>query len=85
MSSKAEIFQIIKANLLELLPDLDPSRIVPEESMKNLGANSIDRADVIIQTMEALALKFPLHELGKLKNIQGLVDEFHARSMNEAP
>lgn len=85
MSSKAEIFRIIKTNLLELLPDLDPSLIVPEESMKNLGANSIDRADVIIQTMEALALKFPLHELGKLTNIQGLVDELHARTMDKSP
>ena len=83
MSSKAEIFEIIKNNLLELLPDLDPAKIVPEESMKNLGANSIDRADVIIQTMETLALKFPLHELGKLTNIQGLVDDFHTRCMNK--
>ncbi len=85
MRSKAEIFDIIKANLLELLPELDPSKIVPEESMKNLGANSIDRADVIIQTMEALELKFPLHELGKLTNIQGLIDEFHDRSMSKTP
>lgn len=83
MSSKAEIFEIIKTNLLELLPDLDPTKVVPEESMKNLGANSIDRADVIIQTMETLSLKFPLHELGKLTNIQGLVDDFHARCMSK--
>ncbi len=79
MKSKQEIFEVLKGNLLEILPDLEASLVVPEESMKNLGANSIDRADVIIQTMEALQLKFPLHELGRLKNIQGLVDEFYTR------
>lgn len=79
MKSKAEIFEVIKGSLLDILPALEPARIVPEESMKNLGANSIDRADVIIQTMEALELKFPLHELGGLKNIQDLVDNFYVR------
>lgn len=83
MKSKVEIFEVIKGNLLEILPDLEPSRIVPAESMKNLGANSIDRADVIIQTMEVLELKFPLHELGGLKNIQDLVDDFYGRCSNE--
>lgn len=79
MKSKSEIFEIIKGNLLEILPDLDPARIEPHVSMKDLGANSIDRADVIIQTMEALDLSFPMHELGRLTNIQGLVDDFHDR------
>ncbi|MEM7393659.1 MAG: acyl carrier protein [Verrucomicrobiota bacterium] len=79
MSSKDDILQEIKTSLLEILPDLDPASIVPDRSMKDLGANSIDRADVIIQTMEAFDLKFPLHELGALKNIGELVDDLHRR------
>jgi polyketide biosynthesis acyl carrier protein len=47
--------------------------------MKELGANSIDRADVVLQSMEALGVTFPLNELAGVDNIQGLVDFLHAR------
>lgn len=67
MITKESIFDLIKKNLLDVLPDLDPAQVVRMQSMKNLGANSIDRVDVIIATMEALDLKFPLNELGAEK------------------
>jgi polyketide biosynthesis acyl carrier protein len=74
--NKQQIFEVIKNNVLEILPDIDPARIVPETSLRDLGANSIDRADILIQSQEALKLKFPLHEMGSARNIQGLVDLF---------
>jgi len=70
---------------LELLPDLDPRQITRTESMKNLGANSIDRVDVIIATMKSLELRFPLTELGGLRNIGELVDNLYTRSLNTPP
>lgn len=75
--TKEEIFEIIKRNLREILPDLDAVTIDPSQSMKDLGANSVDRMDVVIQTKEELDLKFPLHELGGVENLQGLVEFFH--------
>jgi len=77
--TKAEIFEVTKRNLIELLPELESVNIEPEQSMKDLGANSIDRADVVLQTMEALEIKVPLHQLGGIQNIQGLIDFFHDR------
>ncbi len=78
--TKDEIYEVIKRNLLEILPGLEAARIAPQKSMKDLGANSIDRVDVIIVSMEALSLKLSLNELGGIENIQGLVDFFYARS-----
>lgn len=78
-TTKEEIFELLKSNLLEIVPDIDPDQVQPAASMKDLGANSIDRVDVILQTVEALGLKFPLHELGELKNLQALVDNLHGR------
>ena len=80
VETKEQIFEIIKRNLLEVLPDLPADSIVPSQSMKHLGANSLDRADVVIQTKEELGLKFPLYELGAVENLQGLVDFFHAKA-----
>lgn len=78
-TTKEEIFELLKSNLLDIVPEIDPDQVQPEASMKDLGANSIDRVDVILQTIEALGLKFPLHELGELKNLQALVDNLHGR------
>jgi polyketide biosynthesis acyl carrier protein len=77
--AKAEIFEVIQRNLREILPELQSVAIDPQQSMKELGANSIDRADVVLQSMEALGVTFPLNELAGIDNIQGLVDFLHAR------
>lgn len=82
--TKEEIFGIIKRNLLEILPDLKADEIDPTQSMKDLGANSVDRMDVVIQTKEELDLKFPLHELGAVENLQGLIEFFHTKWANRA-
>ncbi|MBP2857480.1 MULTISPECIES: acyl carrier protein [Dickeya] len=78
--SKEDIFNIIVHNLLEILPYLDASTITPEQSMKDVGANSIDRADVLLASMETLDIIFPLHEAGDLKNIGELVDFLYAKA-----
>lgn len=77
--NKQQIFEVIKKNVLEILPEIDPARIVPESSLRDLGANSIDRADILIQSLEMLKLKFPLHEMGAARNLQGLIDLFDAK------
>ena len=77
--NKHEVFELVKRNILEVLPDVDEMKVIPDVSMRDLGANSIDRADILILTMEALRLKFPLAELGPVKDLRGLVDFLHGK------
>ncbi len=72
--TRADIFDVVKQQILDVLPDLDPDRIHEDQSMRDLGANSIDRADVIVQTMEHLGVKFPIAELTGVQDLRGLVD-----------
>jgi polyketide biosynthesis acyl carrier protein len=72
--TRSEIFELVRRNLLGVLPELDPASVDEEKSMKDLGANSIDRADVVIQTMEQLGVKLQISELAEAKNLRGLVD-----------
>ena len=74
-----KIFEIVKANILAVLPELESGSIHPTSSMRELGLNSIDRADVVINSMEQLELKIPLSEVAAMKNIQELVLLFQAR------
>ena len=77
--TKPEIFAVVREQLLSVIPDLDPDRIVLQMGLRDLGANSVDRADIVMQTLEALQLNVPLHQLASVKNIGELVDALHAR------
>jgi polyketide biosynthesis acyl carrier protein len=72
--SKDQILEIMKEKIADILPDLSPEQIRREDSMKDLGANSIDRFDIISDTMGELSLKIPLVQFGNLKNIGEVVD-----------
>ena len=74
--NKEQIFEVIKKNVLDILFELDESAITIDKTLSELGANSLDRADIVTQTMEDLGMNIPLVELGKVKNITGLVDLF---------
>jgi polyketide biosynthesis acyl carrier protein len=77
--SKEKVFQVIKASIVEILPEILPNQIETAVSLKDLGANSIDRMDIVIKSMESLDIKIPLVEFGKVNNIQGLVDLLYER------
>ena len=70
------IFNVMLKNILDVLPQLGTSSITQENSLKELGANSIDRAEILIQSMSELKLKIPLIEFAGAKNIGQLVDVF---------
>jgi polyketide biosynthesis acyl carrier protein len=81
--TKADIFAIIQGNLQEVLPRLHPEQIRPEVSMRDLGANSIDRADVVVKSMADCELKIPLIRLAKVNNLAGIVEVFY-QALQEA-
>ncbi len=69
-----KIFSTVKSVAMEVLPFLSADDVTPEKSLKDLGANSIDRMDVVTQSMEALGIVVPMVEFGKVNNLRGLVD-----------
>ncbi|WP_133719198.1 acyl carrier protein [Methylocaldum gracile] len=77
--TREEIFEVIKRNIREILYGLGDEEINIEASLKDLGANSIDRADIVTQSMADLQLKMSLIELGSARNISDLVDLFYRK------
>ena len=72
--SKEHVYEVVKNAVMEILPDLNPEIISIEKSLKELGANSIDRMEVVTMSMEELGLKIPLMSFANVSNIEGLVD-----------
>lgn len=79
MKTKSEIFGLIQVKLIDVLPFLEPEMITPENSLREFGANSIDRMEILLETMEALDTMVPMTEFGSVSNIQGIVDLLHEK------
>lgn len=72
--SKEKVYETVKQVVMEILPDVNEADISIEKQLKDLGANSIDRMEVVTMSMEELGLKLPLMSFAQVSNIEGLVN-----------
>ena len=70
--TKEQIIQILIEKTKELLPELEKEPLSGTHSLRDVGANSLDRADIIMMTLEELDMDLPLVKLSNAKNIEGL-------------
>lgn len=78
--SKESVFEVIVRHIRDVLPDLAGRPLLPSDSLRALGANSVDRADIIMSTLESLSLDVPLVEMARAENIGDLAGIIHAKS-----
>ncbi|MCC5467071.1 acyl carrier protein [Pelosinus baikalensis] len=78
--NKTDIFEIIVRHTYEVIPELESELIKPSDQLAQLGANSVDRAEIVAMTMESLSLEIPRVELFGAKNIGELVDVLYEKS-----
>jgi len=74
---KEKIFAVLKENTLRTLPDVVPNDVTIDGSLTDLGANSIDRVEIVMNSLQELQLKIPVPELHGLKNVRAVVDLFY--------
>jgi polyketide biosynthesis acyl carrier protein len=74
---------VVKANTLKVLPDVVADEVTIDKNLTDLGANSVDRVEVVIYSLEELRLKVPPSELQGLRNIGALVDLLHRHALNK--
>ncbi len=75
-----QIFEIIVRHTKEIIPDLEGHAFQQTDSLRALGANSVDRADILMMTLETLELDIPLVEMAKAENIGELARIIHAKA-----
>ena len=74
---RLDVWQVFKETIIEIFPDFSTKVINESDSLKDLGANSIDRVEIIMLVMSRLRLKIPLVAFASAKNMAGLVSIFH--------
>ncbi|HVI45322.1 MAG TPA: acyl carrier protein [Chitinophaga sp.] len=69
-----EVIAVIKENLLEIIPELSGSQISLDDTFVDLGANSLDRGELITLTLERLNLEISRIEFVGAQTINELAD-----------
>lgn len=63
-----------------MIPDLEGHHFQSNDALKDLDANSIDRSEIVMMTLESLSLKIPLIEIAGAGNIGELASILHEKS-----
>lgn len=82
--SKEDIFSILVQHTREIVPELEQHHFEWGDRLADLGANSVDRAEIIMMTLEALSLQIPSIELSEARNLGGLAEILFEKSNKNA-
>lgn len=72
--NKADVLEVIGQHVREILPGLESHVFVDADRLIDLGANSVDRVEIITMVQETLSLSVARVELFGPKNIGELAD-----------
>jgi polyketide biosynthesis acyl carrier protein len=71
---KEELETVIRENLIEIMPELEEQPFSNEETFVDLGANSLDRGELITLTLERIGLDISRIDFVNAKTISELAD-----------
>lgn len=77
--NKEAVFEVIVGHVREVLPHLQNHSFAPTDQLAQLGANSVDRAEIVNMVLDSLALRIPRVELFGARNLGELADLLHQR------
>jgi polyketide biosynthesis acyl carrier protein len=69
-----DVFEVVRRATLEVLPDICAADVTIDGALTDLGANSIDRADIVTLALEELDITVPVREFQAARDIRSLVD-----------
>jgi polyketide biosynthesis acyl carrier protein len=74
--TKTEVLDLIARHAREILPELHEHQFSASDRLVDLGANSLDRAEIAMLVQESLGLSISRVELFGARNIGELADLF---------
>lgn len=74
--TRDEMFAVVKSNIQEIVESAKGVEIKETDSMRDLGADSLEIVEVVSRSMKALRIKVPRTELSGARNLKDLLDLF---------
>jgi acyl carrier protein len=72
--NRDHIFDVVRRHVVTIVENVDPATVTEDDSMRDLGADSLQIVEVVSRSMKELRLKVPRTELSRARNLSDLVD-----------
>jgi polyketide biosynthesis acyl carrier protein len=77
--SRESIAAAVREAIMTVLPSLPASAITGDKHLRELGADSVDRVEIILTILDRFALKEPMSSFSRLPDVGALIDFVHER------
>ncbi len=74
---KEDVFEVVKAHIMKILPDLSSESITLDSNLKRLIVDSVDRMEILALSMETLRIEASLVQFGGQEKLGGLVEALY--------
>ena len=78
--TREEITAAVSGAVGQILPVVEPEEVRGDRHLKDLGADSLERVEIIMQVLDRLGVRIPLAEFASLPDIDAMVDLLERRS-----
>jgi acyl carrier protein len=82
--TRDEMFAVVKANMQEIIEAAKGRDVQETDSMRDIGADSLEIVEVVSRSMKQLKIKVPRTELTQAKNLKDLLDLFERSAASSA-
>jgi polyketide biosynthesis acyl carrier protein len=72
--ARTEVAALVRGVVGSILPALPAAEIVEDRHLKELGADSVDRVEIILTVLDRLGVDEPMSSFSSLPNLGALVD-----------
>jgi polyketide biosynthesis acyl carrier protein len=77
--SREAIERVVREVVAVVLPSVPPDAVTGNRHLRDLGADSVDRVEIILMLLERLHLDEPMSTFSAVPNIDALVAVLHER------
>ncbi|HEX8617219.1 MAG TPA: phosphopantetheine-binding protein [Thermoanaerobaculia bacterium] len=74
------IERTVREVIAVVLPSLAPNEIATDKHLKDLGADSVDRVEIVLMLLDRLHLDEPMSSFNRLPDVDSLITFLHERS-----
>jgi polyketide biosynthesis acyl carrier protein len=71
---KEAIEQIVRQAITSILPNLPPENVLTRSALADLGADSVDRIEILLLVMSRIGIDEPISNFSNIPTIDALVD-----------
>jgi polyketide biosynthesis acyl carrier protein len=75
--AREAIAQIVREAISSILPNVPPEKVVTHRSLTDLGADSVDRIEILLTVMSRIGIDEPISNFSNISTIDALVDYLH--------